>query len=72
MHFHVLVIIDCNLSVFQVSLDASLSTEKHLALGEALAPLREQGILIVGSGFTTHRSGGPAPPDYGKKLQASF
>ncbi|KAK7112437.1 uncharacterized protein [Littorina saxatilis] len=55
--------------VFQLSLDASLLPEKHLALGEALAPLREEGVLIIGSGFTTHRMGGPAPPEYGKKFQ---
>ena len=55
--------------MFQLSLDASLSPVKHLAMGEALAPLREQGVLIVGSGFTTHRGGGPAPAGYSKKLQ---
>ena len=60
---------DVHKLVFQLSLDASLSPEKHLAMGEALAPLREQGVLIIGSGFTTHRGGGPAPPGYGKKLQ---
>lgn len=55
--------------VFQVSLDASLSPEKHLALGEALAPLREEGVLIIGSGFTTHRMGGGPAPNHGKNLQ---
>lgn len=56
--------------VFQVSLDGSLSPEKHLVLGEALAPLRDEGVLIVGSGFTTHRGGGPAHPGYSRKFQS--
>ncbi|KAK7498585.1 hypothetical protein BaRGS_00010245 [Batillaria attramentaria] len=54
----------------KVSLDASLSTERHLALGEALTSLREEGVLIIGSGFTTHRGmGGREAPDHGKNLQ---
>ena len=39
--------------------------EDHLKLGEALAPLAKENILIIGSGFTTH-SGDmldkPGPP----------
>lgn len=38
----------------QVSLHASLDPEKHIALGEALAPLRNEDILIIGSGSATH------------------
>jgi 4,5-DOPA dioxygenase extradiol len=40
--------------VVQLSLPAAASPEQLHALGQALAPLREQGILIVGSGSMTH------------------
>ncbi|THF60956.1 DODA-type extradiol aromatic ring-opening family dioxygenase [Pseudothauera rhizosphaerae] len=40
--------------VFQVSLPASLTPESALAYGAALAPLAEEGVLIVGSGSLTH------------------
>jgi 4,5-DOPA dioxygenase extradiol len=38
----------------QVSLHGSLSLERNVALGRALAPLRAEGALIIGSGFATH------------------
>jgi 4,5-DOPA dioxygenase extradiol len=37
-----------------MSLDRSLSPEQHLALGERLAPLRDEGVLIVASGNIVH------------------
>jgi len=40
--------------VFQVSMPVSLNTEQSVRLGRALAPLREQGVLILGSGSMTH------------------
>ena len=49
---------DADIPVVQVSLHASLNPETHLALGEALAPLREQGVLIVGSGMSYHNMRG--------------
>jgi aromatic ring-opening dioxygenase catalytic subunit (LigB family) len=42
------------LPVVQLSLIAGLDAEAHIALGRALAPLRDAGIWIVGSGMTFH------------------
>ncbi len=40
--------------LLQVAIRHSYDPEEHLALGRALAPLRDEGVVIVGSGLSYH------------------
>jgi aromatic ring-opening dioxygenase catalytic subunit (LigB family) len=49
-----LVYPNADVPILQLSLQRSLDPELHLRIGKALAPLRDQGVLIVGSGMSYH------------------
>ncbi len=45
---------EADIPVVQLSMDASRSSEFHYEIGKRLAPLRKEGVLVVGSGNIVH------------------
>lgn len=71
---------DADIPIFSISVDKNDTAEAHFRLGQALRPLREQGIMIVASGNIIHDlrsvdfsgSMGTRPFDFAEKFDTVF
>jgi aromatic ring-opening dioxygenase catalytic subunit (LigB family) len=45
---------EADVPTVQLSLKRGLDAEEHIRIGQALSPLRERGVFIIGSGMTFH------------------
>jgi len=48
---------DASIPVVQLSIDASLTSDQHIALGRSLDQLRSEGVLVLCSGNVVHHLG---------------
>lgn len=69
---------EADIPTIQLSLTRDLDPARLFAIGQALAPLRDQGVLILGSGYSYHNmrgffasmSGDPRPGEDAKHFDA--
>jgi aromatic ring-opening dioxygenase catalytic subunit (LigB family) len=62
---------DADMPLVQLSLRADYDPAEHIKVGELLGPLRDEGVLIVGSGFSYHDTRGMRS-GAGAEASASF
>ena len=67
-----LVLPDADVPVVEISLRADLDPAAHLRAGAALAPLRDEGVMVVGTGMSFHnmRMFGPGAAEPSKRFDA--
>jgi aromatic ring-opening dioxygenase catalytic subunit (LigB family) len=61
---------EARIPVVTLSLAASLDPALHIAAGRALSPLRDEGVLIVGSGMSFHNLRGYLRPETPARARA--
>jgi aromatic ring-opening dioxygenase catalytic subunit (LigB family) len=54
---------DADMPIVLLSLKSNYDPAEHIRVGQALAPLRDEGILIIGSGLTYHNMRGFGRPE---------
>ena len=61
---------DADIPVVAMSVERGLDPDLHAAAGRALAPLRDEGVLIVGSGMSFHNMRGYGDPRFAAPSEA--
>jgi len=61
---------EATIPVVTLSLASSLDPKLHIAAGRALAPLRDEGVLIIGSGMSFHNLRGYFRPETPERARA--
>jgi aromatic ring-opening dioxygenase catalytic subunit (LigB family) len=61
---------EANVPIVQMSIRKDYDPRAHVAMGEALSPLRDEGVLIIGSGLSYHnlRQFGPQAKEPSKQF----
>lgn len=63
---------EADVPVAQLSIQAASGPEHHFRLGRALAPLRDEGVLLLATGSATHNLGRLGPPGAPPEWAARF